>query len=660
MTSPTLPSSPLMTPAPSSGLSSIAERERKSRAASGSGVGGIGSAGFSGEEMDTTELEDVEEEEGGDEEGEGEESDGVDEAKGGELQRGMEGERMVKSGFLYKKQERRKAWKKKWFVLRTGKLAYYKDEKEYSLRRVIDLKTVQTVAPVTVKKHPFTFGIVTPKRTFFAKALSQDEMDDWVRTINNARRRLSEREEEDKSRKVSAATSNLVASGSLPRQDRRASVDDQGTYPAMTPGGSMTTSPITMTGGNYLSQAGSPIASSSTSPAVSKPMNIPIQSGEYNLTSQVARLNLSGSVSPTISMAPRLPSQRVVSGASTRRDPSASSYGSSAAAPQDYFGPAIVNNALSNSGTTWSQPAPSSDEESFSDHPQSLAGTSLSAQPSLTLNMGHVAPVDPKKIILQAYLMKRSKGRGRKVWRKRWFYLTSQGLTYTKSHMDSRPLRFIPLSTVLDALEVNPDDDQDLSDESDSDAGDAGYVSPVLSRQFTGSRRSRRPDDTARPDKPGMGENEHLFRLITAKRTFVLCAPSEEDEIKWLAAFRALLNREREKNRFSATGSPLSSPALDTGPGRFAMAQQQYQKGPSVALYPPTPSTTSTVQLRSPSVSEGTNSLPVTATSQGPPVSSSSASYTNPGMRARSATYIAKGAVADVTRRFHPEKEGQA
>ena len=63
------------------------------------------------DEMDTTELEDVEEEGAedgdGDGDGEGEESDDA-EVQGGELQRGMEGERMVKSGFLYKKQERRK------------------------------------------------------------------------------------------------------------------------------------------------------------------------------------------------------------------------------------------------------------------------------------------------------------------------------------------------------------------------------------------------------------------------------------------------------------------------------------------------------------------------------------------------------------------------
>jgi hypothetical protein len=64
------------------------------------------------------------------------------------------------------------------------------------------------------------------------------------------------------------------------------------------------------------------------------------------------------------------------------------------------------------------------------------------------------APVDPKKIILSAYLMKRSKGRGRKVWRKRWFYLTSQGLTYTKSHMVCLFSSDCPFLTDLRTLEL--------------------------------------------------------------------------------------------------------------------------------------------------------------------------------------------------------------
>ena len=44
-----------------------------------------------------------------------------------------------------------------------------------------------------------------------------------------------------------------------------------------------------------------------------------------------------------------------------------------------------------------------------------------------------------------------------------------------------------------------------------------------------------------------------------------------------------------------------------------------------------------------------TSQVPPATQGQGGPAQS-------PGLRARSATYIAKGAVADVTRRFHPEQ----
>lgn len=44
---------------------------------------------------------------------------------------------------------------------------------------------------------------------------------------------------------------------------------------------------------------------------------------------------------------------------------------------------------------------------------------------------------DPNKIILAMYLMKKSRKTAREVWRKRWFFLTSGGVTYTKSHMVS-------------------------------------------------------------------------------------------------------------------------------------------------------------------------------------------------------------------------------
>ncbi|KAG9002491.1 hypothetical protein FRB90_011373, partial [Tulasnella sp. 427] len=44
-----------------------------------------------------------------------------------------------KEGYLYKKGERRKTWKKRWFVLRQTQLSYYKTNKEYKLLRLLPL-----------------------------------------------------------------------------------------------------------------------------------------------------------------------------------------------------------------------------------------------------------------------------------------------------------------------------------------------------------------------------------------------------------------------------------------------------------------------------------------------------------------------------------------
>lgn len=38
----------------------------------------------------------------------------------------------------------------------------------------------------------------------------------------------------------------------------------------------------------------------------------------------------------------------------------------------------------------------------------------------------------------------------------------------------------------------------------------------------------------------------HTFKIVTTKRTLLLCAPSEDDEIKWLGAIRALIARRAE------------------------------------------------------------------------------------------------------------------
>jgi len=99
-------------------------------------------------------------------------------------------EGVIKSGYLWKKGERRKTWKKRWFVLRPAHLAYYKTSAEYKLLRLLNLTDVHSCTPVMLKKHLYTFGVVTSVRTFYLQAQSPDEVQRWVTAIQDARETL--------------------------------------------------------------------------------------------------------------------------------------------------------------------------------------------------------------------------------------------------------------------------------------------------------------------------------------------------------------------------------------------------------------------------------------------------------------------------------------
>ncbi|KAG1835099.1 hypothetical protein EV424DRAFT_1531676 [Suillus variegatus] len=99
-------------------------------------------------------------------------------------------EKMIKSGYLWKKGERRKTWKKRWFVLRPAHIAYYKTNAEYQLLRLLDLSDVHSCTPVALKKHSNTFGVVSTVRTFYLQAESPVEVQRWVQAIQDAREAL--------------------------------------------------------------------------------------------------------------------------------------------------------------------------------------------------------------------------------------------------------------------------------------------------------------------------------------------------------------------------------------------------------------------------------------------------------------------------------------
>ncbi|KAH7913772.1 hypothetical protein BJ138DRAFT_1216460 [Hygrophoropsis aurantiaca] len=151
--------------------------------------------------------------------GSGEESDEDDDGEGGWRIAGAAGngedsvdEKVIKAGYLRKKGERRKTWKKRWFVLRPAHLAYYKTSAEYQLHRLLDLSDVHSCTPVTLKKHANTFGVVSAARTFYLQAQSTEEVQQWVRAIQQTREALM-----TTSTQTSIATPPIPIPGAQPR-----------------------------------------------------------------------------------------------------------------------------------------------------------------------------------------------------------------------------------------------------------------------------------------------------------------------------------------------------------------------------------------------------------------------------------------------------------
>ncbi|KAI0655667.1 PH-domain-containing protein [Cubamyces menziesii] len=357
--------------------------------------------------------------------GSGEESEeGSDDEEGGwrvqdtsAATRGSLDETVIKTGYLWKKGERRKTWKKRWFVLRPAHLAFYKTSAEYKLLRLLELTDVHSCTPVVLKKHQNTFGIVSPVRTFYLQAESQAEVQDWVRAINDARTAL-----------LSTSTRNSVSSAPIP----------------------IPTTPGTARAPSRLS------SSPSQSPYA------------HQLTSSESDDASPNTKAPVI--------------------------GASPAAP-----PQPTSEAL------------------------------------------------PSKPVLSGYLMKC--GSRRHNWHKRWFVLSGEKLVYSRSHMDTKPHRQIPLSMILDALEYELPPHRNLP----------SVTSPSVASPPVASSSS--------PDDGDGAHGTHTFKVVTTKRTLLLCAPSEEEEIKWLSAIRALIARRSTQGVLPGDATPPVISPPNAAPG---------------------------------------------------------------------------------------------
>ena len=184
-----------------------------------------------------------------------------------------------------------------------------------------------------------------------------------------------------------------------------------------------------------------------------------------------------------------------------------------------------------------------------------------------------------KKPIAQGYLMKL--GSKRKIWRKRYFVLTAERLTYAKSHIEfnkakgGRTGKDIPISIILDALECKVPKHGTLGlSTSPSTQGTEQSTANGVS-VTGGSGLSQPPSNLSASSSTNESSGvqlPHTFKIVTPKRPLLLCAASEEEEIKWLSAVRALIARRTGNTVWTSGDASGASNQGQPTPGRASMS----------------------------------------------------------------------------------------
>jgi hypothetical protein len=104
------------------------------------------------------------------------------------------------SGYLTKRGDTVKSWKKRWFVLKDNRLAYYAKKEDPQPKGSIPLggtevkiSTDDTVQRVKGGSSPAMFEIATPGRVFYIESDTVDDMEKWTSVLNLSIQRYKER-----------------------------------------------------------------------------------------------------------------------------------------------------------------------------------------------------------------------------------------------------------------------------------------------------------------------------------------------------------------------------------------------------------------------------------------------------------------------------------
>lgn len=361
---------------------------------------------------------------------------------------------------------------------------------EYRLLRLIPLSSIHACSPIELKKHSFTFGIVTPQRTYYVQASSAQEVADWCGTVARA-------QEEIQARRTigSLDVTPIPTPGQLhttatqyhleipptaaipipaPSPERLAPVPSYTVSASLSPTTAALLSPSSLAAPSSLSSS---VATSNPSPSQQQHAFSPT-SYSYSTTSSTA-VTLPSSTSTQGPPTPRVPpnsftyaglglygNQRLGVDVESldegltrarRMNYNAAEAASASSIPEggadvhavgvEYFTsspsgrPGVAGGrSLSFSSNGAGGVVSFSEEEG--DDVGSDAGpspplrrpsaTTFAPLPDTAARIQGAAVADPNKIILSGYLMKQGK---RRNWRKRWFVLSSGRLVYSRSHM---------------------------------------------------------------------------------------------------------------------------------------------------------------------------------------------------------------------------------
>ncbi|XP_028409734.1 pleckstrin homology domain-containing family H member 2-like [Dendronephthya gigantea] len=101
----------------------------------------------------------------------------------------LKSESLQKTGYLSKLGGRIKNWKRRWFVLSENKLSYYKTENDVN-KKALGQIPLEGFCGITRIEGSLSFQIDTPKRKYYLTGESIDDIDDWLKVLQNDLRKF--------------------------------------------------------------------------------------------------------------------------------------------------------------------------------------------------------------------------------------------------------------------------------------------------------------------------------------------------------------------------------------------------------------------------------------------------------------------------------------